>query len=81
MVTGGYNKSAHVIDINATSNTSIQCNYNEKHGSKAGKLKVYSQQKETTLKSGLVVKKLTSQTNQLDCRKQVTLGCWAPLQK
>lgn len=55
MVTGGYNKSAHVIDINATSNTSIQCNYNEKHGSKAGKLKVYSQQKETTLKSSLKI--------------------------
>lgn len=45
MVTGGYNKSAHVIDMNATSNTVVQCKFNEKRGSNAGKLKVYNKQK------------------------------------
>ena len=45
MVTGGYNKSAHVIDTSATSNTVVQCKFNEKLGSNAGKLKVNNKQK------------------------------------
>ena len=45
MVTGGYNKSAHIIDMSATSNTVVQCKFSEKRGSNAGKLKVYNNQK------------------------------------
>lgn len=61
MVTGGYNKSAHVIDTNATSNTVVQCKFSEKRGSNAGKLKVYSKQTQiVSANNGSIVKKLTS---------------------
>lgn len=41
-VTGGYNKSAHVIDSAATNNVVVPCNYHAKSGDSAGKLKVYN---------------------------------------
>jgi uncharacterized protein YuzE len=32
MATGAYNKSAHVIDINATTNSSIVCKFDQSRG-------------------------------------------------
>lgn len=45
MATGGYNRSAHVIDINATSNTVVPCNFGAPRDQAAGKLKVYNKAK------------------------------------
>jgi len=72
LVTGGYNKSAHVIDIAATTNTVVQCNYNPTKNSQAGKLKTYNKQKRVVGFEG--------ETLKMDSSKQVTLGAWAPIQ-
>lgn len=45
LATGGYNKSGHVIDINATSNTVVPCIFGAPRDQAAGKLKVYSKAK------------------------------------
>ena len=45
VVTGAYNKSAHVIDTAATSNSVVRCKYDGVYGSQAGKLKVYNKEK------------------------------------
>lgn len=47
LATGGYNKTGHVLDINATSNTHVPCVFNQpgtswKRDAPAGKLKVYN---------------------------------------
>lgn len=42
MVTGGYDKSAHVMDLQATTNNQIQCKHNQLMGTQAGKLKVFN---------------------------------------
>lgn len=70
MATGGYNRSAHVIDVNATSNTVVTCNFGATRDSAAGKLKVYNK-----------AKRLVTQANtdqKLDMKKAVSLGCWCP---
>ena len=46
--TGGYNRSAHVIDIQATTNTTVNCNFKAERDQPAGKLKVYSKNKKIT---------------------------------
>jgi hypothetical protein len=43
--TGGYNRAAHVIDTNATTNSSITCNHIQNPGQPAGVLKAYNKQK------------------------------------
>lgn len=71
IATGGYNKSAHVIDINATTNTVVPCNFGASRDSTAGKLKVYNKN----------TKRLVTQSNletKLDAKKSVNLGCWCP---
>ena len=43
--TGGYNKSGHVIDMTATTNTSIMCKFDQKRDTPVGGLKVYGKNK------------------------------------
>ncbi len=38
IATGGYDKTAHVIDISATTNCAIQCKHVAKRGIAAGKI-------------------------------------------
>jgi hypothetical protein len=45
IVTGGYNKTAHVIDTNATMNTSIECKFNPESGHKTGQTSLYNKNK------------------------------------
>ena len=70
IATGGYNKSAHVIDINATSNTVVPCNFGAPRDQTAGKLKVYNKTKRLVSQSSIETK--------LDAKKSVNLGCWCP---
>ena len=56
VATGAYNKSAHVIDTQATSNCQITCKFNTKFGSNAGKLRVYNGLKQLISSSTDVVK-------------------------
>lgn len=70
MATGGYNKSAHVMDINTTSNTVVPCTFGAARDQPAGKLKVYNK-----------AKRLVTQTSteaKVDMKKSVNLGCWCP---
>ena len=68
--TGGYNKSGHVIDLAATTNTSIACKFNVKKGTAAGSLKVYGKNKRLIVgNSGNHSSALDSQLN---LRKKVT---------
>jgi len=83
-VTGAYNKSAHVIDTAATSNSVVRCKYDATYNSQAGKLKVYNKEKKLVVasKNGPSGSHNDSKLHKevpMDCRKQVTLGCWAPL--
>ena len=45
LATGGYDKSARVLDINATSNQAVVCKHNTKRSSPARKLKIYNKNK------------------------------------
>ena len=70
--TGGYNRSGHVMDINATTNTAISCVFRAERDSVAGKLKVYGKNK----------KLLTPNPEaKIEYKKRVQLGCWSPISK
>ena len=71
LATGGYNKSAHVIDINATSNTVVPCHFGAARDSPAGKLKIYNKQKRLVT---------LTQDSKVDMKKAVNIGCWCPKQ-
>jgi len=45
LVTGGYDKSAHVMDTNATTNQQVVCKHNTKRQSQAARLRVYNKNK------------------------------------
>ena len=70
MATGGYNRSAHVIDVNATSNTIVTCNFGAARDQAAGKLKVYNKAKRLVTQAANEPK--------IDSKKSVNLGCWCP---
>ena len=73
MATGAYNKSGHVLDINATTNTVINTVFGSDRNSQAGKLKVYGKAKRlvnSNTAGGLELK--------VDLKKRVNMGCWAP---
>ena len=66
LATGGYNRSGHVIDINATSNASILCKFGAERDGNATNLNLYSASKKLPFKEGLELK------------KRVSMGCWSP---
>ena len=70
LATGCYNRSGHVIDLNATTNTSIYCKFKSERDAIAGKLMVYGRNK-----------RLNSVTESIEIKKRVMLGCWAPFSK
>ena len=48
MVTGGFYKSGHIIDIDATVNTSVTCKFDldgSRRDRQVGKTKIYSKEK------------------------------------
>lgn len=45
LLTGGYNKSGHVIDLNFTHNNSLEARFEMKRGKQAGKLRKYGPSK------------------------------------
>ena len=76
VATGAYNKSANVIDAQATSNCQITCKFNAKFGSNAGKLRVYNGHKQLISSSTDVAK---ANGEKINSQKQVTLGAWSSL--
>ena len=70
IATGAYDKSARVIDFDATSNTEVRCKLYQKEGSKSGSLKIYNR-----------MKKLPDAQKNLDdssFNQRVSLGAWMP---
>lgn len=84
LATGGYNRAAHVIDANATTNTSITCNNIQNPGQPAGVLKAYNKQKGLISSSlqnnphGEGNQKSRTTSSTVDSSKQVTFGAWSP---
>ena len=82
--TGGYNRTAHIIDANATTNTSITCNHIQNSGQPVGFLKAYNKQKRligSSLQSdscGESNQKSKATNSTVDSSKQVTFGAWSP---
>ena len=81
--TGGYNKSGHVIDLNATTNTSISCKFDEQRDKPVGGLKVYGKNKRLIAGSqNTTATKSNSNSSaldkQIDLRKRVSMGAWKP---
>lgn len=73
IATGGYDRSGHVMDINASSNQVIKTRFGADRGTPAGLLKIYDKQKKpigNNQKSSDVVS--------IDLNKRVNLGCWSP---
>lgn len=68
MLTGGYNKSGHIIDTNMTTNVTIQTNFDAKRGKIAGKARKYNANK----KLGPL------DSSETDFKKKVLSGCWHP---
>jgi hypothetical protein len=79
IVTGGYNKTAHIVDTNATMNTSLECNFVTESGLKVGQTKLYNKNKRiiglTSNNDDITFKK---SANKIDSAKQVSLGAWSP---
>lgn len=73
MATGGYNRSGHVLDINATTNTVVNTVFGAERDSQAGKLRVYGKAKRLVNANPSV-----GIETKVDLKKRVNLGCWAP---
>lgn len=73
MATGAYNKSAHVLDINCTSNKQIACRYDQTWKDPVhGALRVYGKHKR------LVASQSQGSERPPDLKKRVRLGTWSP---
>jgi hypothetical protein len=68
MLTGAYNKSAHIIDVNGTTNVSIPVNFDAKRGKGIGKARKYGPNK----------KLVGEATATADYKRKVQFGCWHP---
>jgi hypothetical protein len=81
IVTGGYNKTAHIVDTNATMNTSLECNFVSESGLQAGQTKLYNKNKRIlglTTHNEDIGSNLKKSANKIDSTKQVALGAWSP---
>lgn len=80
--TGAYNKSGHVIDMNATTNSSIACRFDQARETPVGSLKVFGKNKRLIVgNSGTGAGSSNTSTTvdkQIDLRKRVSLGAWRP---
>ena len=73
IATGGYDRSGHVMDINASSNQVVKTRFGADRGTPAGLLKIYDKQKKP-IGNG----QKSSDVVSLDLNKRVNLGCWSP---
>ena len=69
LVTGSYNKSGHIIDVNGTNNVTIQANFDVKRGKLVGKSRSYGPTKKLPPLEGM---------GTVDFKKKILTGCWNP---
>ena len=70
IATGGYNRAGHVLDINATTNQTIVCQFKQERDAVSGKLRVYNKLKRFI--------STTPENAKIEFKKRVQLGCWSP---
>jgi len=69
MLTGGYNKSGHIIDLGLGHNNTIEAKFDVKRGKAGGKLRKYGANKKLAALDG---------QGAIDFKKKVLQGCWHP---
>jgi hypothetical protein len=69
MVTGSYNSSGHVVDINGDTNTTVQAQFDMKRGKPMGKARKYTANKKLPALDG---------HGAIDFKKKIINGCWHP---
>ena len=69
ILTGGYNKSGHVIDLGLSSNNTLEAKFDMKRGKPGGKIRKYGANKK--------LQPLEGQGN-IDFKKKIMNGCWHP---
>lgn len=67
MLTGAYNKSGHVMDIEGSYNVSMPCEFDGRRNKMQGKLRKYTSHKKVPPLDG-----------DIDMKKKVMSGCWNP---
>lgn len=79
IATGAYNKSGHVMDLNATSNQSVVCKFDQSPGTPVGALKVYNKKKRLIQAGPSASGTAQTASKKADLRKRVGLQKWKPL--
>lgn len=69
IVTGGYNKSAHVIDTSLSHNNTIEAKFEMKRGKLGGKMRKYQTNKKLGALEG---------QGSIDFKKKIMNGTWHP---
>ena len=69
LLTGAYNKSAHVIDVNGATNVTIPVSFDAKRGKVIGKARKYGTNKKLMAMEG---------AGATDFKRKVQFGCWHP---
>jgi hypothetical protein len=69
IVTGAYNKSAHVIDITGTNNNTLEAKFEMVRGKAGGKNRKYGANKRLGALEG---------QGSIDFKKKISTGCWHP---
>jgi hypothetical protein len=70
LLTGSYNKSGHIVDINADNNVTVQAMFDANRGKALGKIRKYAINKKLS--------PLESGARQPDFKKKIVSGCWNP---
>jgi len=87
LATGGYNKSCHVMDVNATMNQAIVCKYGQRRDATVGSLKVYNKKKRLVASSiaregagrdANTNSVSSASIKNIDFNKRVSMQTWAP---
>ena len=69
MITGGYNKSAHAIDLSLSHNLTLEAKFEMKRGKAGGKPRKYQPNKKLAALEG---------QGSIDFKKKIMNGVWHP---
>lgn len=71
LVTGSYNKNAHIIDIAGSHNVTLKTDFDMKRGKVAAKTRKYTEKKKLPALDANAT---------IDFKKKVTIGSWSPIE-
>ena len=70
LITGNYNKSAHILDVAGSHNVTVTTNFDMKRGKVSAKTRKYNEKK----------KLAPLDTAPIDFKKKVLVGHWSPIE-